>query len=291
MTSRGSIVMTRRLWWLIALLLSVFCLLWWRLLDVQLRQGPSFAERAQQNRYFFKKHQVERGVILDRFNQPLVENQQNYYRLLSPDQLYSAQQLLNQDEALQWLATASGQLSSDFSRIYPYKASLAHILGYLSALTAEDLLVDPNLAFDEQLGRMGLEKSYEQLLKSRAGQDIYEVNALGEKQQLISQQTASRGQNLATSLDPYLSMVVAQEMEGLTGAVVIMDAQTGQILSLFSSPSFDPNLFEQLRLAKLNQTDQVLDKKAQLTELLTSEQQVFFNRAISGTYPLVQFLS
>jgi len=273
------------LWFFLWLLLVVFFLLWLRLIDIQLIKGQVFADQALQNRYFFKPYLAERGVILDRFAQPLVKNQQNYYRLLEPDQLYSDQELLDHDQALQLMATASAQLNVDFSRTYPFGSALAHVLGYVSGVTADDLLENSRLDFDSQLGRMGLEREFDDLLQSKKGQAIYEVNALGQKQKLVGHQAPVLGRNLKTSLDPYLSQVASQAMSGLTGAVVIMDAQTGQVLTLASFPSFEPNLFEELRLSKLNNPAQAAIAQHELAQQLSSQQQVFFNRALSGAYP------
>lgn len=265
--------------------LAIFFLLFLRLADVQLRRGDEFVQLASENRYFFKRHLVERGVILDRYQQALLKNRQNYYQLLQADRLYSPKKLLTKEAALPLLATASSQLTRDFSRIYLFGQSLAHVLGYVSGVTAEDLSANNRLAFDEQLGRLGLEKYFNEQLQAQAGREIYEVNALGQKQQFLGEENARLGQNIQTSLDPYLSQVAWEAMAERRGAVIIMDAQTGQILSLVSSPSFDPNLFEAARLAKLDSPQTSSEAQMALRQALTDDRQVFFNRAVNGTYP------
>lgn len=274
----------QQLFWLSVIFLMLFSFLFWRLADLQLVRGRELAELAEENRYFSKNFLVERALIYDRFQQPLLNNRPNYYLLADPDQLYSQQQLIDRDQALFMIATDSAQINRDFSRIYTYPQSLAHVLGYVTGVTADDLVNDQQLNFTEQFGRMGLEGSFDDLLRSRPGTELYEVDALGNKQQLISRTEAHHGSSLMTSLDPLLSEVAYQALADKKGALVIMDAQTGQVLTLLSSPSFDPNLFEELRLARLSGQDNS-EAKQDLNEQFADERQLFFNRASSGNYP------
>ncbi|NLG06093.1 MAG: hypothetical protein GX559_00110 [Candidatus Pacebacteria bacterium] len=262
----------------------IFCLLLLRLVDLQLVRGQELAKLAEQNRYFSKKYLLERALIFDRFQQPLLKNRPNYYLLTDQDQLYSQQQLIDYDQALSLIATDSAQVTQDFSRVYLYPQALAHVLGYVTGVTAEDLLVNQGLNFAEQFGRTGLEAYFDTPLRSKLGTEVFEVDALGKKQQLISKTEAVFGNSLSTSLDPLLSEVAYKALADKKGAVVIMDAKTGQVLSLLSSPSFDPNLFEELRLASVAKQKNTAAQQ-EMTEQLTDDRQLFFNRAVSGNYP------
>ena len=277
-------VLKQRLYYFFWALIMIFFVLVLRLLHVQLIQGEEFFGLAEENRFFTKSYPAERGVILDRYGQVLVKNQENYYRLADGQQLYSQQTLVEPSEGLALMATASAHLHYDFSRHYLYPEAMAHSLGYLSLVTAEDLIENRDLAYDAQLGRMGLEARFNDLLSALPGKEIYEVNALGEKQQLVERTAALRGENLKTSLDPYLSELAYQSLAGKKGAVVLMDAETGKILVLVSSPSFDSNLFEESRREHLLKIT-TRSAKATLQEALQDERQIFFNRAISGAYP------
>ena len=269
------------------LLLLVFSLFLFRLVDVEIIRGQDFFELSEENRYFNKRNKAERAVFLDRYGDPLVKNQKQYLELLEPDQLYSDKKLVSKDEALSVLATDSAQISYDFSRNYLYGEALASTLGYLSSVTADDLENNDNLPLDERLGRMGLESYFDDVLRSKAAHQKFEVNALGEKQQLVEYQEAVYGQNIETSLDPYLSTVAYQALEGKKGAVIIMDAETGNLLSLISSPSYDPNVFEANFLDKLaNPKSRIITENGQqIADYLSDEKQLFFNRSISGAYP------
>lgn len=277
---------------LLLLLLAVFFLLWLRLLDVQLRQGQAFFRLAEQNRYFSKKEKAERAIFLDRYGQPLVENRKQYQLLLQPEQIYSDKLALNADAALALLATDSAQVSYDFTRVYPYKEALAHVLGYLSPVTAEDLAERSDLPLDELVGRMGLEKYFNTLLQSRAAYKKYEVNALGQQQRVVEYGQARYGQNLQTTLDPYLSLVLYRALAGQKGAAVVMDAENGEVLALVSSPSFDPNVFTSIYSARQpgnaaedGSVAQNQQARQQLNSYFTDANQVFFDRVVSGTYP------
>jgi penicillin-binding protein 2 len=274
----------KKLFWLTILLFVVFTLLLLRLADLQLIRGQELAQLAEQNRYFAKTYLTERALIFDRYQQPLLKNHPNYYLLADPKQLYSQQELIDHDQALFLMASDSAQINRDFSRVYLYPQALAHVLGYVTGVTADDLANNQQLNFTEQFGRMGLEAYFDNQLHSSAGIKIYEVDALGNMQQLVSETEPETGENLFTSLDPFLSEVAYQALGDKKGAVVIMDAQTGQILTLLSSPSFDPNLFEAVRMANLlDQTDS--EAQQELTSYLTDDRQLFFNRAVSGNYP------
>jgi len=146
------------------------------------------------------------------------------------------------------------------------------------------LVDNQQLNFFEQFGRMGLESYFDNLLRSSPGTEVYEVDAMGNMQQLVSKTAAIDGESLYTTLDPFLSAVADEALAGKRGAVIIMDAQTGQVLTLLSSPSFDPNLFEAVRIARLRgETDS--EAQQTLNSYLTDERQLFFNRAVSGNYP------
>ena len=197
----------KKLFWLMIFLFFLFTFLGLRLIDLQLVRGQELAELAEKNRYFSKSVLTERALIFDRYQQPLVKNHPNYYRLADPQQLYSQQQLIDRDQALFLLATDSAQLNHDFSRVYIYSQPLAHVLGYVTGVTAADLVDNQQLNFFEQFGRMGLESYFDNLLRSSPGTEVYEVDAMGNMQQLVSKTAAIDGESLYTTLDPFLSAV------------------------------------------------------------------------------------
>ncbi len=269
---------------LLSLILVFFALLVARLLDVTLLKGAAFRTRADSNRYFTKRSPAERAIFLDRYGEPLVQNQKQYLKYLDKDQLYSAKQFIDREEALSLMATDSASIGYDFIRVYPYGEALSSTLGYLAPVTAEDLAANKSLPLTSRLGRLGLEQFFEANLQGRPASSKFIANALGQKQRLVEQTLATSAANIQTTLDPQLSQVAYEALAGRKGSVVIMDASNGELLSLVSSPSFDPNVFEKHFLASLRETSNQ-ESRALISGYLNDERQVFFNRSISGAYP------
>jgi penicillin-binding protein 2 len=213
-----------------------------------------------------------------------VKNDKQYFKYLKKDQLYSDKTFISKDEALNLLATDSASVGYEFNRVYPYKEALSSVLGYLSPVLQEDLDQNPDLAIASRLGRMGLEQFFDQNLQSKGSVSKFEINALGQTQRLVSTEEAIYGQNIKTTLDPYLSQLAYQAMGDKKGAVIIMDANNGEILTLISTPSFDANIFEESFLNNLYKRD-TQGTTEQINNYLNDQRQVFFNRGISGTYP------
>lgn len=130
-------------------------------------------------------------------------------------------------------------------RKYLYGALAGHVLGYLNRLTPGQLKNDdysdvPQEAF---VGQYGAEKFYDDLLRGVAGGEIIEVDAMGREIRVVSFEPSIRGKNIKLTIDMMAQLEAERSLAGKTGAVVAVDPQTGEILALASSPSFDPNLF------------------------------------------------
>ena len=270
-----------RLGWLLLSILFFFLIIFARLIDIQLFRGQYFADLANDNRYFTIQLPAERGVFFDRYGQPLVWNKRLYLKADDPTVLHPQTTAISRTDALQLLATDSAQVRYGLERYYRFPQSMAHVLGYVGPVTRENLIENSSLKVSDTIGKLGLEKSFNTQVRGQDGAEVYEINALGKRQRLISKKAGQAGQNMTTALDPLLSEVALAALAEQTGAVVIMDANNGQLLSLVSSPSFDANVMS-TRL-----TDVVLEKQRQqqIQVLLNDPLQIFFNRAISGAYP------
>jgi penicillin-binding protein 2 len=133
-------------------------------------------------------------------------------------------------------------------RLYPDGSSVAHLVGYVGEVTAEELAT-PQFAsrrLGSLVGKQGLERAYEDSLIGEDGVRFVEVDALGR---VVRDQGAASlepvpGHTLRTSIDLDLQRYVASIFPpGKRGAIVAMDPRTGHILALYSSPSYDPNAF------------------------------------------------
>ncbi len=264
-----------------AVAVAVFSLLMWRLADLQLINGRSYLTMADANRLFTARVPVERGVFLDRYGDPLVYNQPRYYRLTDPEALFSDKAEISREEALIVMASGSESVGYELEREFVFPAATAHVLGYASAVTADELKQDTTLHIEDKTGKMGMERVFDEVLRGVAGASFYEVNALGKKQRKVGDREGIPGLNIDTTLDPYLSQIAFAAMGAKRGAVVILDSATGEVLTLVSTPTYDPQALSTKYL------DPELEKqrRQQVSDFFTHPQKLFFNRAISGVYP------
>jgi penicillin-binding protein 2 len=262
-TATQSIILIK-IWGMIFGVSLLLGLLVIRVVDIQFFQGKKYLALADDNRFFTLDVPAERGVILDRYQESLVWNQRQYFLLDKPDQLFSGKRPVDRETALEMMATASGQVVYEHQRLYRYGSALAHVIGYVGDVTAEEKKARPELDISRQYGKTGLEKVFDSQLQGEFGQEVYEINALGQRQRLVKHVQPTPGKNVSTTLDPDLSQVALKALEGKQGAVVILDAGTGEVLSLVNSPAFDPN---------------------QPSKAITDPKQPFFNRAVAGNYP------
>ena len=252
-----------------------------RLVDLVLIKGETYLRLATANRFYTQDLRPDRGLILDLAGKPLALNLPNYYFVQKPKSLFSPLTPISRLQALEMLATDSAQVKKESVRAYPTAEALAQTVGFLRPVTKEDLQARPELKLDDKVGQMGLEKVFDQRLRGRPGRAVWEVDALGQKHRLVEKTSPIAGENLKTTLVADLNRQAYLAMTGKTGAVVILDAETGAVLGLVSTPSFDPNLFT----LKYDDPTQEAHRQASVSAWLQSRKKPFFNRAIAGTYP------
>ena len=132
-------------------------------------------------------------------------------------------------------------------RNYPYRKDFSHLIGYVGEITEAELKATDAYLPGNYLGRMGLEEQYEDILKGTDGVEYIEVDARGrEVGQVLEKRPVpvTLGKDLYTSVDFALTESTALYLADYEkGAVVALDPRTGEILTLYSKPGFDPNLF------------------------------------------------
>ena len=270
-------------WLIIAgLACALFSVLFLRLGDIQLVNGSAFQEQADENRFFRKILPAQRGLILDRYGDPLVWNIQQYFQVSDPKVLFPIISPVTRDDALKLIASGGAEaVVTRPQRLYRFPASISHVVGYVGEVTAEDLQKTPELKPGMVIGKAGIEFQYQNRLQGKEGIVTYEVNALGKKQRQVKVQQPVPGEDLGTTLDPYLSEYVSRQMGDVLGTAIITDATTGKVLALTSKPSFDSNAFSQVS----QDPQKEVDRKKQIQQLFLDPRNLFFNRAISGAYP------
>ncbi len=272
---------TFRVTLVIALVAMLLVMLTVRLVDIQMVRGASFRILADENRFFTRALMPDRGTILDRYGTPLTQNERRYIRFDQPFSLYQQGQAMAREEALPVMATEPGRVGFVSTRLYPFGQSVGAVVGHLGSATVAQIQNEPGLLPNQPVGKMGLEASFDRLLRGQPGKEILEINAMGMPQRTVTQQPAIAGQNVTTSLDATLSQIAYEALGEQRGTVIINDASTGAILALVTKPTFDPALFAQDGLSAEEQRQRAL----QLQAAFTDQRQLFFNRAISGSYP------
>lgn len=172
-------------------------------------------------------------------------------------------------------ATLPGvRLTSSLVRQYPYGPAAAHVVGYTSAVTPEELAAENNLLSIEQTGKTGLEKKYDRTLRGQTGATYTQVNAQGELLQAIGTRTAQAGADIKLTLDIGLQQFIFEQLKDkYAGSVVVLEPATGAVAALVNYPSFEPNVFSQPARQK------------EIADILRQPLDPLFNRAADGTYP------
>jgi len=171
-------------------------------------------------------------------------------------------------------------ISKNPVREYAGFQGLGAVLGYVGKMTDQDLKDNPLYKPFYDIGKDGLELSYEKYLKGSPGVLEVEVDSKGRQQRQLAVTDPTPGNNLTLSIDAdleqYLTKSLSRAVEAAGspgGAAVALNPQTGQVLAITSVPSYDNNLF----------TRQTIQEEYQ--KLLDDPSKPMFNRAISGTYP------
>jgi penicillin-binding protein 2 len=161
-------------------------------------------------------------------------------------------------------------------RHYPFEASLSHVLGYVARINIDELdEIDPtNYSATNYIGKLGVEKFYEDELHGTVGYEQVENDASGEPVRVLNQINPIPGKNLYLTLDSRLQIAVEKALEGQRGAVVAIQPATGQVLAMVSQPGYDPNLF----VAGISSQD--------FKALQSSPDRPLYDRALRGLYPL-----
>ena len=170
---------------------------------------------------------------------------------------------------------SGAEITARLTRYYPKRELFAHVVGYVGRINDREIQkIDP-VAYSgtDSIGKIGLEKYYEQQLLGAVGNEHVETNARGRVMRVLEQLEPVPGANLTMHLDSNLQKLAHEAFQGERGALVAMDIKTGGVLSMVSAPSYDPNLF----VSGISQKN--------YNKLLSSDDRPMFNRAIRGQYP------
>ena len=299
------------------LLISVVLI---RLYQLQVVENEFFVEKAHGNRINIRATLPPRGIIYDRNGRILAENKTAFQLELIPEQVKdiddSLMRLSNlgliDNESINSIKTEirksqqfkpvtirTSLTDSDIAefavnmpnfsginlqprliRNYPYSEATSHVVGYLGAVSKNDLIKFNRSSYDpnEKIGKTGSELFNEDHLHGVPGFNQFIANARGREIPIktdsifLEKKPPEPGSNIYLTVDLELQRLATELLGGRKGAVVAIDPNNGEILSLVSSPTFNPNIFSNTLT-----TDQ-------FNELQSNEDQPLFNRAVLGTY-------
>lgn len=220
-----------------------------RLFELTVVKGNYYRSLSEENRIREVVIEAERGKIIDRKGYVLAEN--------SPVEL---------TESLKRITS---------KRYYTDGPDFSHILGYRQIADENDITNDRclnKLHLGDKVGKKGVERLFECELRGKNGKKLIEVNAQGLFKRTLNVLEPEKGQTVQLSIDGDLQKRAAELLQGKRGVVVGVDPRNGEILTMYSSPSFDPQVFED-------------NNAGEITQLFEDESKPLFNRATEGTYP------
>ncbi|MEJ6122696.1 penicillin-binding protein 2 [Vibrio sp. 2-Bac 85] len=170
-------------------------------------------------------------------------------------------------------------IQASLKRYYPFGNAFTHVLGYIAKINSRDLEKieqrgeRARYQGTRYIGKLGIERYYEDILHGQPGQRQVEVDSWGKVIRTLQFTAPTPGKDITLNIDINLQLKAQELLGDNRGSIVLMEAKTGAILSLVSAPSYDPNLF----------VTGISQKKYQ--SLLSSRDRPLINRATQGRYP------
>ncbi|BFU61174.1 MULTISPECIES: penicillin-binding protein 2 [Rodentibacter] len=166
-----------------------------------------------------------------------------------------------------------------FKRNYLYGEVMTHILGYVGKINDKDVErlkkeeKFANYAGSHDMGKLGIERYYEDQLHGSTGFEEVEINNRGKVIRKLREQPAKAGKSIHLTIDLALQRYVTDLLAGQKGAVVVLDPKDSSVLAMVSTPSYDNNLF----VEGISNTD--------YKRLLEDPDRPLYSRATQGVYP------
>jgi penicillin-binding protein 2 len=283
--ARGS-VLTRRALLLAGGQAALLATVAGRLYFLQVVQADRYQMLADENRINIRLIAPPRGRIVDRFGVALASNRPTYRAELVPDQAGDIQATLDAvnrlvplsdtdrhrvvrdirikhgfvpvviKENMTWeemsrievntLELAGVSIAQGRIRDYPFADKLAHVVGYVAAVSEQELNGDDPLLElpDFRIGKNGIEKAFDIELRGTAGTSQVEVNAYGQVVRELAREDGMAGQEIVLGIDAALQDLAVQKCaEQGSASCILLDIWTGEVLAMASTPGYDPGAF------------------------------------------------
>ncbi|MDP6787024.1 MAG: penicillin-binding protein 2 [Rhodospirillales bacterium] len=284
-----------------------------RMYYLQVVESERYATLADENRINIRLLSPPRGRIVDRFGVPVAVNQQNHRVILVPKDAEPIETTLDALGAiidigagerrrilretrrrrsfipitvrdnLTWEEVARIEVNTPDlpgimidvgrSRHYPHGESIASVLGYVAAVSEDEIDGDPLLQLPGfRIGKAGIEKVYDRALRGTGGSSQVEVNAVGRVIKEIERQEGQPGTEVTLTVDLELQELGNRLLAGESAAAVVLDIHTGDVMAMVSTPGFDPNAFNRGLGAD------------QWKALISNPRAPLVNKAVAGQY-------
>ncbi len=158
------------------------------------------------------------------------------------------------------------RIQVSIGRSYPLGKKAVHLIGYLGEVNKRELKVlsASGIKSGDLIGKSGIEKGFDDVLRGKAGGLQIEVDARGHQVRELGKKEGTPGNNIILTIDKNIQEAASDTLGAYSGSVVVLDPRDGEVLALISNPSFDPN---------------------NILPYLKREDRPLFNRAVSGAYP------
>jgi len=219
-----------------------------RLFHLTVVKGEYYRRLSEENRIREIVIEPKRGKIIDRKGFVVAENKEGDNKL------------------------TSGRITS--ARFYSAPEETAHLVGYRQIADAGEIKKDiciNHLDLADKTGKRGVERMYECQLRGRNGKKLIEVDAGGKYINTVAIIPPQNGETIQLAMDLELQKTTFELIKGKRAAVIVLDPQTGKVLALTSSPSFNIQQFE--------------SADPSIESYFTDKEKPLFNRATEGTYP------
>ena len=164
---------------------------------------------------------------------------------------------------------------SVWRRTYPAGTTAANIIGYVGEISENELKLraEDGYTGGDLIGKSGIERSYESVLRGSPGQEALEVDARGRKIRVLDAEAAVKGEDLHLTLDMGAQKLAVELLKNWKGAIVAMNVHTGAVLALASSPVYDNNPLAWGVSAR------------EWNAIMNDPERPMLDRAIAGVYP------
>ena len=286
-----------------------------RLTQLQGLNYEYFSAQSQGNRIRVQPLPPTRGLIFDRNGAVLAENLPSYQLELTPEQVPDTSETLARLARFDLIATEDidelkalirthrsfdaipirqrlsdadvarfaierprfpgVEIRARLVRNYPYGEAVAHALGYVGGINAEDMksIDQSNYLGTALIGKISVERGYESDLHGQVGHADVLANARGRIMQILGDEPSVPGKDLILTLDIESQIAAHNGLVGRRGAVVAIDPKNGEILVFASAPAFDPNAIS------------IGMSRKEYRTLQDDPDLPLFNRALRGSYP------